>query len=72
MSEEAKTIKPKKVLTAEQTWAKKQYYRDYYQRKKRENGIVTSEKRGRPANPDKKPKPITITRLAKPMTLHFE
>jgi hypothetical protein len=62
--------KPKKVLTAEQKWQKKQYYREYYQRKKREKGIVTSDKRGRKPNP--KPEPIKIIRLAEPMILHFE
>ena len=37
-----KKVYKTKVLTPEQTEIKKQYYRDYYQRQKREKGITTN------------------------------
>tara|TARA_R110000803_G_scaffold41697_1_gene89521 strand:- start:3433 stop:3639 length:207 start_codon:yes stop_codon:yes gene_type:complete len=59
-----------KNLTPEQIEIKKQYYRDYYQRRKREKGIFFNEKRGRKALP--KPPPFKFHKCNKPYILTFD
>ena len=59
-----------KELTPEQLETKKQYYRDYYQRRKREKGIFTNDRRGR--KPFPKPPPLKFHRLDEPYILTFE
>ena len=65
-----KKVYKTKVLTPEQTEIKKQYYRDYYQRQKREKGITTNERRGR--KPFPKPPSLIFHRRNEPYTLIFD
>ena len=65
-----KKFTPKKILTPEQIEAKKEYYRQYYQRKKREKGITTTCTRGRKPKP--KAEPYKVTKLDTPYILHFD
>ena len=59
-----------KNLTPEEIEAKREYYRQYYQRKKREKGIVTNLTRGRKPKP--KPEPFKIIKLETPYILTFD
>ena len=52
----------KKNLSEEQIEAKREYYRQYYQRKKREKGITTKPK----------PEPFKIIRLKTPYIITFD
>tara|TARA_R110000744_G_scaffold33009_3_gene76935 strand:- start:3138 stop:3344 length:207 start_codon:yes stop_codon:yes gene_type:complete len=44
-----------KELTAEQIEIKKQYYRDYYQKRKKEQGINITDRRGHKSKPPSTP-----------------
>jgi len=60
----------KKKLSEEQIEAKREYYRQYYQRKKREKGITSNNRRGRKPKP--KPEPFKIIRLETPYIITFD
>jgi len=65
-----KKFTPKKILTEEQIEAKREYYRQYYQRKKREKGIVSNCTRGRKPKP--KAEPYTIKNIDAPYIVTFD
>jgi len=67
--EKIKKTRRKNLTEEEKTEYKKQYYKDYYIRKKREQGLTVKETRGRKPKP--KPTPFTIIRFDSPLILHF-
>tara|TARA_R110000772_G_scaffold59324_2_gene134305 strand:+ start:637 stop:855 length:219 start_codon:yes stop_codon:yes gene_type:complete len=67
-----KKLKPVKQLTPEETEKKKQYFRDYYIRRKKEKGIKTGDPRGRKAKPIIEQVPEKIINKDEPYIVYFD
>jgi len=69
--EKVKKIYKRRELTLEERQKKKEYFRQYYLRKKREKGLLTIHGRGRRESPQQS-KPEKIVPKDETYTLYFD
>lgn len=72
MTGNQKKIKPVKILTLEEVEKKKKYFRDYYQRRKKEKGIKTNDPRGRKTKPILEQIEHKVISKDEPYIVHFD